>query len=49
MIEITEQIKNKLLEKMNYVGHYYPSCVNKNLQFYQNMSRDNCINIATYV
>ena len=51
-IEITDPIKKKFLEKINYAGPYFPycpPCVNKNLHFYQNMSRDNCINIATFI
>jgi len=51
-IEITDPIKKKFLEKINYAGPYFPycpPCANKNLQFYQNMSRDNCINIATFI
>ena len=51
-IEITDPIKKKYLEKINYAGPYFPycpPCVNKNLHYYQNMSRDNCINIATFI
>ena len=37
-IEITDPIKKKFLEKINYAGPYFPycpPCANKNLQFYQ--------------
>ena len=51
-IQITDPIKKKFLKKINFTGPYYPycpSCVNKNLQFYEKLDRVNCLNIANFL
>lgn len=47
-IEITNPVVKKQLESINYFGPFYshcPSCKNRNLEFYQNMESNQCIQL----